>query len=151
MFAREPYLSEPDTKSAFADFKYKTRATAAENFAIRFQKTILNVAATRLAGQTKVHLPWKMARDGALEFIFKSPHHPPRLLDSKGKALPHWVKILDGSLIRVAGVIAAWQKGSMSGVSLWPDAVRVIKLSEGCNPCEAFGPPEDGYDATADR
>jgi hypothetical protein len=52
------------------------------------------------------------------------------------------------SLIRIAGVIAAWKKGDKHGLSLWPDAVRVIKLSQAFNATIAFGPPEDGFDGT---
>jgi hypothetical protein len=45
----------------------------------------------------------------------------PRLL-KPGTIIRH------GSLIGIAGVIAAWEAGSKRGVSLWPDAVRVTPL-----------------------
>ena len=71
----------------------------------------------------------------------------PQLTDAKGKALKAGTIIRGGSLIRIAGVIAAWEKGAKRGVSLWPDAVRVIKLSEGFDANAAFGAAEDGFDA----
>jgi len=45
------------------------------------------------------------------------------------------------------GCDLTWEKGAKRGVSLWPDAVRVIKLSEGFDANAAFGAAEDGFDA----
>ncbi|MFX9684492.1 hypothetical protein ABTP08_20755, partial [Acinetobacter baumannii] len=72
----------------------------------------------------------------------------PQLTDAKGKALKQGIIIRDGSLIRIAGVIAAWEKGSKLGASLWPDAVRVIKLADDFNALAAFGAPQDGFDGS---
>src|SRR4029077_3042179 len=145
--ARYPKLSEPDTKGEYADGKYKTEATADEAYTETFQEEIQAVADTYFAGKKNVHLPWKETKEGAIAFNFKSPKKNPQLTDAKGKALapkylskeaaenddlnPAYKAIRGGSLIRIAGVIAAWEKGAKRGVSLWPDAVRVIKLSEG--------------------
>ena len=145
--ARYPKLSEPDTKGEYADGKYKTEATADEDYTERFQETIQAVADTYFAGKKNVHLPWKETKEGAIAFNFKSPKKKPQLTDAKGKALKQGTVIRGGSLIRIAGVIAAWEKGAKRGVSLWPDAVRVIKLSEGFDANAAFGAAEDGFDA----
>ena len=69
------------------------------------------------------------------------------MTDAKGKPLKQGTVVRGGSMIRIAGVIAAWEKGAKRGVSLWPDAVRVIKLSEGFDANAAFGAAEDGFDA----
>jgi len=145
--ARYPKLSEPDTKGEYADGKYKTEATADEDYTERFQEAIQAVADTYFAGKKNVHLPWKETKEGAIAFNFKSPKKKPQLTDAKGKALKQGTVIRGGSLIRIAGVIAAWEKGAKRGVSLWPDAVRVIKLSEGFDANAAFGAAEDGFDA----
>jgi DNA-directed RNA polymerase len=145
--ARYPKLSEPDTKGEYADGKYKTEATADEDYTERFQEMIQKVADTYFAGKKNVHLPWKETKEGAIAFNFKSPKKKPQLTDAKGKALKQGTIIRGGSLIRIAGVIAAWEKGAKRGVSLWPDAVRVIKLSEGFDANAAFGAAEDGFDA----
>jgi hypothetical protein len=145
--ARYPKLSEPDTKGEYADGKYKTEATADEDYTERFQEEIQAVADTYFAGKKNVHLPWKETKEGAIAFNFKSPKKKPQLTDAKGKALKQGTVIRGGSLIRIAGVIAAWEKGAKRGVSLWPDAVRVIKLSEGFDANAAFGAAEDGFDA----
>jgi hypothetical protein len=145
--ARYPKLSEPDTKGEYADGKYKTEATADEGYTERFQEEIQKVAGAHFAGKRNVHLPWKETKEGAIAFIFKSPKKKPQLSDAKGKALKQGTIIRGGSLIRIAGVIAAWEKGAKRGVSLWPDAVRVIKLSEGFDANAAFGAAEDGFDA----
>ena len=147
MTARYPKLSEPDTKGEYADGKYKTEATADEAYTETFQEAIQAVADSYFAGKKNVHLPWKETKEGALAFNFKSPKKKPQLTDSKGKPLKTGTTIRGGSLIRVAGVIAAWEKGTKRGVSLWPDAVRVIKLSEGFDANAAFGAEEDGFDA----
>ena len=147
MTARYPKLSEPDTKGEYADGKYKTEATADEDYTERFQEAIQAVADTHFAGKKNVHLPWKETKEGAIAFNFKSPKKKPQLTDAKGKALKLGTAIRGGSLIRIAGVIAAWEKGAKRGVSLWPDAVRVIKLSEGFDANAAFGAAEDGFDA----
>jgi len=145
--ARYPKLSEPDTKGEYADGKYKTEATADEDYTERFQEEIQAVADTYFAGKKNVHLRWKETKEGAIAFNFKSPKKKPQLTDAKGKALKLGTVIRGGSLIRIAGVIAAWEKGAKRGVSLWPDAVRVIKLSEGFDANAAFGAAEDGFDA----
>lgn len=147
MVARFPKLSEPDTKGEYADGKYKTEATADEAYTETFQELIQKVADDHFAGKKNVFLPWKETKEGDIAFIFKSPKKKPMLMDSKGKALKKGIIIRGGSLIRIAGVIAAWEKGSKRGVSLWPDAVRVIKLSEGFDASAAFGAAEDGFDA----
>jgi hypothetical protein len=147
MTARYPKLSEPDTKGEYADGKYKTEATADEDYTERFQEEIQKVADAHFAGKRNVHLPWKETKEGAIAFNFKSPKKKPQLSDAKGKALKEGTIIRGGSLLRIAGVIAAWEKGAKRGVSLWPDAVRVIKLSEGFDANAAFGAAEDGFDA----
>lgn len=145
--ARYPKLSEPDTKGEYADGKYKTEATADEDYTERFQEQIQKVADANFPGKRNIHLPWKETKEGAIAFNFKSPKKKPQLTDAKGKALKAGTIIRGGSLIRIAGVVAAWEKGSKRGVSLWPDAVRVIKLSEGFDANAAFGAAEDGFDA----
>jgi hypothetical protein len=147
MTARYPKLSEPDTKGEYADGKYKTEATADESYTEAFQEKIQAVADEAFPGKKNVHLPWKETKEGAIAFNFKSPKKKPQLTDAKGKALKLGTTIRGGSLLRIAGVIAAWEKGSKRGVSLWPDAVRVIKLSEGFDANAAFGAAEDGFDA----
>jgi hypothetical protein len=147
MTARYPKLSEPDTKGQFADGKYKTEATADEDYTERLQETIQGYADEHFAGKKNVHLPWKELDDGTIAFNFKSPKKKPMLSDSKGKPLKAGISIRGGTLLRIAGVIAAWEKGAKRGVSLWPDAVRVIKLSEGFDASAAFGAGEDGFDA----
>ena len=158
MTARYPKLSEPDTSGEYADGKYKTEATADEDYTERFQAEIQAVIDLHFAGKKHVHAPWKETKEGAIAFNFKSPSKKPELTDAKGNPLKADIVIHDGSLIRVSGLIAAWQKGAKHGVSLWPDAVRVIKLANSfevsepncCpswnfNASRAFGPPEDGY------
>jgi DNA-directed RNA polymerase len=147
MTARYPKLSEPDTKGEYADGKYKTEATADEAYTETFQEAIQAVADEYFAGKKNVHLPWKETKEGAIAFNFKSPKKKPMLTDSKGKPLKQGTVVRGGSLIRIAGVIAAWEKGAKRGVSLWPDAVRVLKLSEGFDANAAFGAAEDGFDA----
>lgn len=147
MTAREPYLSAPHLIGEYADKKYKTRATASPEYTERFQEEIQAVG-TACFGRRKVtFLPWWERKEGAIEFIFKSPQKPPELMDSGNAPLPQGIKIRDGSLIRIAGVIACWEKGKLCGVSLWPDAVRVIKL-EGFDTSKLFGPPDEGYRAS---
>ncbi|MCL2714600.1 MAG: hypothetical protein FWD68_08495 [Alphaproteobacteria bacterium] len=146
MTARYPKLSEPDTKGEYADGKYKTEATADENYTERFQAEIMKVIEANFAGKKSVHAPWKETQDGSIAFTFKSPKKKPLLMDSKGKPLPAGATIRGGSLIRIAGVIAAWEKGAKRGVSLWPDAVRVIRLAEGFDASNVFGAAEDGFD-----
>jgi hypothetical protein len=147
MTARYPKLSEPDTKGEYADGKYKTEATADEDYTERFQEEIQKVIDAHFAGKRNVHQPWKETKEGAIAFNFKSPKKKPMLTDSKGKPLPKGAVVRGGSLIRIAGVIAAWEKGAKRGVSLWPDAVRVIKLAEGFDSAQAFGAGEEGFDA----
>lgn len=149
MVARYPKLSEPDTKGEYADGKYKTEATADDDYTERLQADIEKVIKDNFGSKAgTAHRPWKDIKDGeGVAFNFKSPKKKPVLTDSKGKPLPKGAKIGGGSKIRIAGVIAAWEKGSKRGVSLWPDAVRVIELNEGYDASAAFGGAEDGFDA----
>ena len=147
MVARDPKLSEPDTRGEYADGKYKTEATASEGYTQKFQGDLLAVAHRYFGAGKSIHMPWKETKEGAIAFNFKSPKKKPELTDSKGKPLKAGTRIRSGSLLRIAGVIAAWEKGVMCGVSLWPDAVRVIKLVEGFDASAAFGAAEDGFDA----
>jgi len=162
MTARYPKLSVPDTEGDYADGKYKTEGTADADYTERFQREIQAVINQHFAGKKNVHAPWKETKEGAIAFNFKSPSKKPELFDAKNNPLKDGVVIRSGSLIRVAGIIAAWEKGAKRGVSLWPDAVRVIKLAEGSdaseplcgrdegyNPSQLFGPPEHGYDGAA--
>jgi len=149
--AREPHLAEPDTEGEYADGKYKTCGAAVEaDYCARFQSEIQAYATTCFPGKKHVHLPWRETAAGEIVFIFKAPKFKPELEDAKGKPLKAGVLIRGGSIIRIAGVIAAWEKGAKRGVSLWPDAVRVIKLSEGFDASKAFGGPEDGYSGGVD-
>ncbi|MDE5451922.1 hypothetical protein GWE18_03395 [Bradyrhizobium sp. CSA112] len=147
MAARAPKLSEPDTMGEYADGKYKTEATASEAYTQKLQGDILAVAQQYFGRKKNLRLPWKETKEGAIAFNFKSPRKKPELTDSKGKPLKAGTRIRGGSLIRIVGVIAAWEKGAMCGVSLWPDAVRVVKLAEGFDASAAFGAAEDGFDA----
>lgn len=149
MAARDPKLSEPDTEGDFADGKYKTEATADEDYTERFQKEIQVVIDRHFAGKKNVHAPWKETKEGTIAFNFKSPNKQPLLTDAKGALLKAGIIIRSGSLIRISGVIAAWEKGVKRGVMLWPDAVRVIKLADGFDASAPFGPPEDGFDGSA--
>jgi DNA-directed RNA polymerase len=146
MTARNPKLSEPDTEGEYADGKYKTEATADGDYTERFQQEIQKVIDKYFAGKKNVHLPWRETNDGGVAFKFKSPKKKPELIDAKGDPLKAGVIIHNGSLMRVAGVAAAWEKGSKRGVSLWLDAVRVIKLTSGFDASRAFGASEDGFD-----
>lgn len=150
MTARNPSLSVPDTESDFADGKYKTEAVADGKYAEAFQRTIQDIANRHFGGEKRanVFLPWKEATNGEIVFIFKSPKAKPNLVDAKGNSINRGVIIRGGSLIRIVGVIAAWKKGSKAGVSLWPDAVRVIRLAIHFDAAALFGPPEEGYDST---
>ncbi len=147
MTARAPKLLEPDTRGEYADGKYKTEATASEAYTQKLQGDILAVAHRYFGRKKNVRLPWRETKEGAIAFNFKSPKKKPELTDSKGKPLKVGTRICGGSLIRIAGVIAPWGKGTVCGVSLWPDAVRVIKLAEGFHASAAFGVAEDGFDA----
>lgn len=151
MTARYPKLSEPDTRGEYADGKYKTEATAAEDYTERFQEEIQAVADASFPGKKNINLPWKETKEGEIAFIFKSPKKKPMLTDSKGKPLPQGSIICSRSLIRISGVIASWEGGSKRGVSLWPDAVRVIDLAKGTDPQAAFGRADDGFDVTTAR
>jgi DNA-directed RNA polymerase len=145
--SRNPKLSEPDTKGEYADGKYKTEATASEAYTQKLQVDILAVAHQYFGRKRNVRLPWKETKEGVIAFNFKSPKKKPELTDSKGKLLKAGTSIRSGSSIRIAGIIVAWEKGTMRGVSLWPDAVRVIKLAEGFDASAAFGAAEEGFDA----
>lgn len=161
MTARYPKLSEPDTKGEYADGKYKTEATAGRDYTERLRDEVQRVAEANFPRKKHVHVPWKETKEGEIAFNFKSPKKRPELTDAKGNPLMAGIIIRDGSLIRLSGVIAAWEKGAKRGVSLWPDAVRVIKLAEGSDEMdddgaegglsgsEPFGPPEDGFDGAA--
>ncbi|MCG2642433.1 MULTISPECIES: hypothetical protein [Bradyrhizobium] len=146
MMARHPKLSEPDTEGEYADGKYKTEATADQNYTERFTAEIQAVIDQHFAGKKNIHVPWKETNEGETAFIFKSPKKQPILTDAKGNTLSVGITIRGGSLIRITGVLAAWERGAKRGVSLWPDAVRVLHLAEGMNPLSAFGPAEDGFD-----
>ncbi|MFB6458629.1 hypothetical protein [Bradyrhizobium tunisiense] len=148
MTARYPKLSEPDMEGEYADGKYKTEATADEGYAGRLQEEIQAVLDRHFAGKKNVHAPWKETKEGAIAFNFKSPKKQPLLTDAKGAPLKVGIIIRSGSLIRISGVIAVWEKGVKRGVSLWPDAVRVIKLVGRFDATAAFGPPEEGFDGT---
>jgi DNA-directed RNA polymerase len=146
MTARNPHLSEPDTEGDYSDGKYKTEATADDDYTERFQKEIQAVIDQHFARKKPVYLPWKETKEGTIAFYFRSPKKQPELVDAKGNPLKQGIVIRGGSLIRIAGVIVTWGTGGIRGVSLWLDAVRVIKLAPGF--AVAFGPPEEGYDGT---
>ena len=148
MTARNPHLSEPDTEGDYADGKYKTEATADGDYTERFQAVIKSVKDKHFAGKKGTWLPWKETVEGAVAFLFKSPNNQLLLTDAKGNPIKTGIIISGGSLIRIAGVIAPWEKGQMRGVSLWPYAVRVIRLVEDFDAAAAFGPAEDGFDVT---
>ncbi|SFM85590.1 hypothetical protein SAMN05216573_10520 [Bradyrhizobium sp. Rc3b] len=146
MTARHPKLTEPDTEGDYADGKYKTEATADDDYTEHFRGEIQAVIDQHFASKKKVYVPWKETKEGAIAFFFRSPKKQPELVDAKGNSLKQGIIICGGSLIRVAGVIVTWCTGGFRGVSLWLDAVRVIKLAPGF--AAAFGPPEDGFDGT---
>ena len=139
MTARHPCLSEPDTEGEYADGKYKTEAAADDNYTAEFQAAIQAVADESFPGKKDVHLPWKLTKDGRVAFIFKSPKKQPELLNSENKALGRSTAIRSGDRIRVAGVIAAWEAGVKRGISLWPDAVKVISYAKRFDAVAAFG------------
>lgn len=147
MTARYPKLSEPDTKGEYADGKYKTEATADEAYTETLQELLQKVAEESFPGKKNIHLPFKETKEGDIAFMFKSPKKKPQLTDAKGKPLKAGITIRGGTKLRIAGSIAAWEKGTKRGLSLWPDAVRVIKLAEGFDANAAFGAAEDGFDA----
>ncbi|PYF01680.1 hypothetical protein BJ122_11987 [Rhodopseudomonas faecalis] len=150
MTARSPHLSEPETEGAFPDGKYKTDAIAVdEAYTKAFQAEIQKVAEANFPGKTITCLPWKETKEGDTAFVFKSPKKKPDLVDAKGQPLNNGVSICGGSIIRIGGLVAAWEKGRIRGVSLWLDAVRVLKLAETFKAASVFGPPEDGFDQSA--
>ncbi|WP_041797957.1 hypothetical protein [Rhodopseudomonas palustris] len=144
--ARNPNLSEPHTEGDFADGKYKTEAVASPEWTECFMRQVEGIISENFGRKVSVR-PWKKLEDGTVVLKFKSPKKQPVLTDAKGKPLPAGLIIKGGALIRITGVVALWEHGGKRGVSLWPDAVRVIKLPEVFDPCAAFGPPEDGFDS----
>lgn len=157
MVLRFPKLSKPDVGGEYSDGKYKSEAFyESETDTAKFKKEIEAAAKQAFPELSdkefkKLHFPWKTVTrskddDEEIEvFSFKSPKKKPLLQDAKNKAIPKDAVISGGSEGRFAGVIAAWEKGSKRGVSLWPDAVRVLKLVEGG--FQGFGAEEDGFDA----
>ena len=150
--ARYPNLSEPDTGREYSDDKYKTEAIDAEGHEGEVEKVIAQVKKVAKdnfgADAKKALMPFK-DKDGVTILKFKSPKKKPQLTDAKGVKLPADRKVGGGSIIRIAGSIAPWKKGSKFGVSLWPDAARVLKLVEGRDYNEAFG-DDDGFDVKAE-
>ena len=124
--ARYPKISDPDTKGAYADGKFKTDSLFINDGDEEKTRKTLREAAKKLWPDVElddVALPLKEFFDGKDEektsagmgLVFKSQYRP-AVFDAKKKKLPEGAKIGGGSEIRVASAIFPWSKAEKQTV-----------------------------------
>lgn len=148
--ARFPKLSEPDTKGEYADNKYKTEIVLDDDDLAAFKKEMYAAAKELLPNVKSPNLPIKTSKkDGVVSIIFKSKHRP-QVQDAQRTDIPKSVEVGPGSVIKVAGTFAPYEKGALKGITAYLDAVRVYELKQRRDAAEAFGDAEDGYSIKGD-
>ena len=149
--ARFPKLDQPDTKGEYADNKYKTEIVLSEADTKAFKAKALEAAKQLLPGVKNPRIPIKVkeTKDGetVTSFIFKrhADKGKPALFDAK--RAPVNVKVGGGSVIKVGGSFAAYEKGANKGITAYLDAVQIIELKEGFDARSMFS-DEDGFEAS---
>jgi DNA-directed RNA polymerase len=145
--ARYPKIIEPDTKGEYADNKHKTELVLSAEDTKSFRQQALAAAKQLLPGVKNPKIPFKSSPDKKTgevveSFIFKSTKKPLILDAKKNRINPK--NIGAGSVLKIGGSFAAYEKGPNKGITAYLDAVQVIELKEGFDASALFN-EEDGY------
>jgi hypothetical protein len=148
--ARFPKLSEPDTKGEYADNKYKTEIVLDDDDLAAFKKEMY-AAAKELLPNVKSPEP----ADQDFQEGRRGQHHlqvqaPPAGAGRTAHRHSQECRSRPGSVIKVAGTFAPYEKGALKGITAYLDAVRVYELKQRRDAAEAFGDAEDGYSIKGD-
>jgi DNA-directed RNA polymerase len=145
--ARFPKIIEPDTKGKYADNKHKTELIMSAEDLKAFKAKAAAAAKQLLPGVKNPKLPFKVSTDKKTgetveSFIAKSTKKP-WIGDAK-KTPINPKNIGPGSVLKIGGSFAAYEKGPNKGITAYLDAVQVIELKEGFDASALFN-EEDGY------
>jgi DNA-directed RNA polymerase len=143
--ARRPKLSKPDTESEFADNKFKTEIVLSATDTVAFKDELMRAATKILSNCKSPNMPIKTAKDGTISFIFKSKVRP-EVADAYGNPIGPEIEIGDWSTLRLAGRLAAYEKGTLKGITGYLDAVQVIELKRAVTAASVFGVVQGGFD-----
>lgn len=151
--ARFPKIIEADTKGEYADNKHKTELVFSPEDMKAFKAQAEAAAAKLLPNVKNPKLPFKSKEDKKTKeivesFIAKSTKKP-FIVDAK-KTPINPKNIGGGSILKLVGSFAAYEKGPNKGITAYLDAVQVIDLKEGYDAAAAFD-VEDGYTGSDDE
>jgi hypothetical protein len=128
-YARTAFLSKPDTHGDYSDGKFKVELVPADADAVTVESKFQEAAKALLRpnGRNQPRFPIRTMKDGDIAFLFKSKVRP-EVVDAYLNPVGPDIQIAPGSIVRVAGVLAPYEKGTLRGITAYMDAVQVIQL-----------------------
>lgn len=156
--AKYPYLNTADFQFD-TDGKFKTKLIVEQNKAKAITAAIDEVLESEFGPQAKwpknLRYPYDVDEEDPSKIEFKfSSNFKPMFYTWEGKVIPEGSepKLWGGSLIKLGGVIKAYNNGSQKGVGLYMNKVQVLEAvgsgsgddDEGFDAMEEYKP--DGFD-----
>ena len=124
---RYPKVSQPDTKGAYADGKFKTDIVFSDDDFAIVEKAVTEAAAKLLPAAKNPQLPlfteWEEGKGIRLRCEYR-----PAVFDAKNTRLPEDVLIGGGTVARIAATIFAYKIGSNTGIGIRLGKVQVKEL-----------------------
>jgi hypothetical protein len=126
---RYPKISEPDTKGAYADGKFKTDIVFGDSDFAIVEKAIKQAAAKLLPATKSLRLPlftdWEEGKGIRLKCTYR-----PVVFDAKNKKLPQGLLVGGGTIARIAAAIFAYKGGANTEIGIHLGTVQVKELVE---------------------
>src|SRR5262249_45132726 len=122
-------VSQPDTKGAYADGKFKTDIVFSDDDFAIVEKVVTEAAAKLLPAIKNPRLPlfteWEQGKGIRLKCEYR-----PAVFDAKNKRLPEDLLVGGGTIARVAATIFAYKIGSNTGIGIRLGKVQIKELVE---------------------
>ncbi len=126
---RYPKVSQPDTKGAYADGKFKTDIVFSDDDFAIVEKAVTEAAAKLLPAAQNPQLPlfteWEEGKGIRLKCEYR-----PAVFDAKNRRLPEDVLVGGGTIARIAATIFAYGIGRNTGIGIRLGKVQVKELVE---------------------
>ena len=152
-FAVYPWINKADTEYN-SEGVYKTGLRVPADQAKELMKLVQEVAMDEFGAKKadKARMPWKVDDETGEIIINAKSKFQPKVYDSEGQYIPpeRLPQIWGGSVLRLKGVINAYDTSGNTGVSLQLSGIQVIELAERKNGDDGCDAVEGGFKASTE-
>ena len=126
-----PWFSAPDTRFD-SEGKYKTDLLVPKDEAKELMSKAKEIFIEEFGEKDLAKAKWPFAIDeesGGVRFRAKSSKKP-AMYDGKGSVITDDLNVGNGSVVKLAGLMATYNAGGAIGVTMYLNAVQIITLQE---------------------